>query len=399
MHIVYITSEFITEKLHGGLATYLTNIASIMSSYGHKVTVITLSDRPGNVLYADNIEVIRVPAVNIRSIEFSIGHGVDLLKNSWRLYKALKKEHKKEKVDIVQAANYQAVGFFRDYSIPTIIRVSSDSSMLRNAGGFEFDYNKSLREMTFEDFLELWCVKRADDAFAPSRFCASVLQRRTRKKISVIESPYLEEQCELDDSVYREKLLQKEYLLFNSSLSRLKGTHVGIEATKTLMEKYPNLYIVYAGYDYGLSQKNGGLQSVSDILNKQNKIYGGRVIYLRHLNHETLFPIVKHSLACVLPSRIDNLPNSCIEAMALGSIVIGTHSASFEQLIKNKENGFLIKRDSSSSLIKAVDYLMHMSENERQAMKKKATSTIHRLLPQNIYTETMNFYKKVIDKF
>ena len=194
-----------------------------------------------------------------------------------------------------------------------------------------------------------------------------------------------------------EKLLQKKYLLFNSTLSRLKGTHIGIEVTELLMEKYPDLHIVYAGYDCGLSQKNGGVQSISDILKKQNRKYRGRVIYLKHLSHETLFPIVKHSLACVLPSRVDNLPNSCIEAMSLGSIVIGTYGASFEQLIKNKENGLLIKRDSADSLMKAVDYLMDMPENERQAMREKAVSTVSRLSPENIYTKTVDFYKKVIE--
>lgn len=399
MHIAYISSEFITEKKHGGLATYLANIAMIMSNHGHKVTIITLSDQTGKVLYADNIKVVRVPAVNIRSTEFPIFHGIDLLKNSWRIYEILIKENKKEKIDIVQAANYQAVGFFRSYLIPTITRISSDSSMWRNADGFEFNYKKSLHEMTFEDFLELWCVRRADASFAPSKFCASIIQKRARKRISVIESPYFEKQCEPDDSIYKEKLLQKQYLLFNSSLSRLKGTHIGIEATELLMRRYPDLYIVYAGYDCGLSQKNGGIQSVSVILNKQNKKYKDRVIYLKHLNHETLFPVIKHSLACVLPSRVDNLPNSCIEAMALGSIVIGTYGVSFEQLIKNKENGLLIKRDSSTSLIKAVDYLMHMSENERQIMRSKAATTIQRLSPEKIYKETMNFYKNVIEEF
>ena len=162
------------------------------------------------------------------------------------------------------------------------------------------------------------------------------------------------------------------------------------------MERYPDLYIVYAGYDCGLALKNGNIQSVSEILKKQNKKYRGRVIYLKHLSHETLFPVIKHSLACVLPSRVDNLPNSCIEAMALGSIVIGTYGASFEQLIKNKENGLLIKRDSAVSLMKAVDYLMHLSQEERQAMREKAVLTLGRLSPENIYTETLNFYKNMI---
>lgn len=45
MHIAYLTSEFMTEKWHGGLAAYLDNITSIMSENGHDVTIITLSEK------------------------------------------------------------------------------------------------------------------------------------------------------------------------------------------------------------------------------------------------------------------------------------------------------------------------------------------------------------------
>ncbi len=101
-------------------------------------------------------------------------------------------------------------------------------------------------------------------------------------------------------------------------------------------------------------------------------------------------------MACVLPSRVDNLPNSCIEAMSLGNIVIGTYGASFEQLIRNKDNGLLIKRDSSAAFIKAIDWLMNLSENERIAMGKRAADSIIRLSPEKIYDEMITFYKKVI---
>ncbi len=395
MHIAYITSEFVTERLHGGLATYLDNITTIMSEHGHRVTVITLSEQEGRLRYKDNIEVVRVPFSTTNQTD-SFEQGVHMLRNSWKLRCALYKEEHRQKIDIVQTANWQAVGFFRNRRIPTIVRASSDSSLLRNADQYLFDYNKALREKTLEDYLELYCVKRADAAFAPSHFCASIIGKRCGRTVEVIESPYINYNKEMDEHIYREKLFHKKYILFNSSLSRLKGTHVGVEATEQLLEKYTDLYMVYAGYDNGLSQMDGGIQNLSLILERQNKKYEGRVLYLRHLKHSELFPIMKNSLACILPSRVDNLPNSCIEAMALGKVVIGTYGASFEQLIRNKENGLLIKRDSSVALIKAVDWLMNLSEGERSAIGERAADTIKRLSPEKIYDEMITFYQKTI---
>jgi glycosyltransferase involved in cell wall biosynthesis len=44
----------------------------------------------------------------------------------------------------------------------------------------------------------------------------------------------------------------------------------------------------------------------------------------------------------VLPSLVDNLPNACLEAMALGKPVIGTSGASFEELLTDGISGFLV---------------------------------------------------------
>ncbi len=399
MHIAYITSEFVTEKWRGGLATYLDNITNIMSKHGHNVTVITLSEQDGRLRYGNNVEVVRIMAKEIPSVDEEIRYALALMHNSWRLYNALRQEDKKNRIDIVQTANYQAVGFFRLWSIPTVVRASSDASLWRNAMKYEFDYKSAVREKKLADYLELHCEKRADAVFAPSRFCADVIKKRSGQDVTIIESPYLWENQEMDESLYQEKLLGKKYLLFNSTLSRLKGTHVGIEAAEKILEKYGDLYMVYVGYDYGLSQKEGNSQKVAGILMRQGKKYGGRVVYLGHVEHKKLFPIVKNALACVLPSRVDNLPNSCIEAMALGSIVIGTYGASFEQLIHNKENGLLIKRDSPTALIKAVDCLMNLTEEERMKMGEYATDTVNRLKPDKIYHELVSFYGKTIEKF
>lgn len=396
MHIAYITSEFMTEKLHGGLATYLDNISAVMSEHGHEVTIITLSDRAGRISYKKGIEVVRVPETFVQSAEGVIGKAKDELMNSWNMSRALWQENRIKAIDIVQTANYRAIGFFRNYRIPTVIRASSDSAFWRNAEQFAFDYDRTLKEKTLEDYLELWCVKHADAVYAPSRFCASVIGKRSRRKLSVIESPYFNRECKTDDSVYREKLAGKKYILFNSSLSRLKGTHIGIEAAEKLLKKYPDLYLVYAGYDCGLRQKDGNIQKVSNILAGQNKQYEGRVIYLGCLSHEELFPVIQRALACALPSRVDNLPNSAIEAMALESIVIGTYGASFEQLIRNKENGLLFQRDSVNAFVQAVDYLLNLSEDERIQMGKKAADSMERLEPEQVYQRLISFYENTI---
>lgn len=397
MHITYLTNEFVTEtKPFAGLATYLDNITTIMKNKGHKVSIIILSEEHREFYYKNAIRVICVKAKKSNAPLSDLERTMIALKNCWQIYCELKKLNRKEKIDIVQAASGQAVGFFRSYRIPTVLRASSDNAFLRHAALPDFNYDKAIAEKNWEDRMELYCIKHADGVFAPSRCCAGIIKKRTGRTLKVIESPYQHQEIQMDDSIYEKQLKGKKYLLFNSSLSLLKGTHLGIRATEHIMEKYPELYMVYAGIDHGF---RGSTRSIADILKEQNKKYQGRVIYLNKLSHEQLFPVVRHALACVLPSRIDNLPNSCIEAMAFEKIVIGTYGASFEQLIKNKENGLLIQRDSVKALIKAVDYLMNLTDQERATMGKRAKETTKRLNPDKVYDQLIKYYEDSIEEF
>lgn len=393
IHIVYITVEFVTEKMSGGLGVYIDNMAKIMSAHGHKVSIITLSHEDKAFYYDDRIRVIRVKEDRQQNVIMRT------LVNSWRLKCELQRLDRKDKVDIVQIASLHAIGFFRSRKIPSIVRISSDNAMLRHADQYEFDMKKAMQDKTLFDRMELYAVKHADYAFAPSKYCSKIVAERARCEIGVIESPYLLQTHDYDDSVYQNRLVGKKYLLFNSTLSTLKGTPVSIAAVDELMRRYPDLYMVYAGIDGGITSSNGMRISVKNILNRLYKKYAGRVIYLGHLKREQLFPIIASAHACVLLSRIENLSNSCIEAMCLKKIVIATYGTSFEQLIRNKENGLLIQKDSQKALLKAVRYLESMSEEDREKMEASAQKSIERLNDEHVYSNMIKAYGDVIKRF
>ena len=61
MHIVFVSAEFVTEKKGGGLASYIANISQILASYGHYISIITLSNkRDGRLEWKEHISVYRV---------------------------------------------------------------------------------------------------------------------------------------------------------------------------------------------------------------------------------------------------------------------------------------------------------------------------------------------------
>ena len=81
-----------------------------------------------------------------------------------------------------------------------------------------------------------------------------------------------------DDSVYQEKLAGKKYLLFNSALSMLKGTHIGIESADELMNRYPEKQYAKLRKLLSASSKNIPLNEIVDCIDKVVVDYGGKIV-------------------------------------------------------------------------------------------------------------------------
>ncbi len=90
MNIVYLTSEFVTEEQCGGLATYLENITNIMKANGHQITVITLSDRNGEIKYKNGVRVIRIKEKKNDKFITEFSHALYQISNSYQIYLKLK---------------------------------------------------------------------------------------------------------------------------------------------------------------------------------------------------------------------------------------------------------------------------------------------------------------------
>lgn len=396
MNILYVTYEFPDEMPIGGLATYINNISAIMREYGHHVTVLTLSDR-------QNREYILENGVRIIALERYRYNGklwrkqqtrIETIVNALRIHRKLSDYEKSYDVDIVQAANVYGVGLFRTKT-PTVVRLSSDNVIYREAEKFIFDKEQFEGKLYFEDWLEYITEKRADAVFAPGNIIGSIVSKRIHRKVSVIESPFYMDDLKENPEIYQKELKNKKYFLIYGSLQNRKGTKVIAEALYMLLDKYGDIYFVFAGIDYKIN-KNGAMISAVSYLQKSAKEYAGRVIYMGVLSKDQLIPVIRGAEACILPSRIENLSNACIEAMGLGKIVIATANAGYGQLITHKENGILFQRDSTTALKKAVDYFLQMNDVQKEKMEQMAQEVVGRLDADHCYRKMIELYKNVV---
>ena len=148
-------------------------------------------------------------------------------------------------------------------------------------------------------------------------------------------------------------------------LSPEKGLTFAIEALRILLDK---------GYDLELRLAGGGPSKTHlEALTNQLGV-ADRVHFLGFLTEDEVISELQTSDLFVLPSFVEGVPVSAMEAMAVGVPVIATNIAGTSELIEDGKTGILIRPSDSQALAEAVvrmieDYEFRLNAAE-QARRK-----------------------------
>ena len=391
MRIAFLTPEYVTEPNYdGGLANYLHGVTRALIETGHQPIVIVSSDRDESFDHRG----VRVIRTNIHKFLHELlgrlplgryGQLVIWIWQSWKLNRKLRKIHRQLKIDVAHFTSFSAIALFSPKCIPAVVRISSLQSLWDKA------YENQLNLPAFLlHKLEIIALRRADRLICPSRILAHAAQKFAAKPVQLIEGPYLQQDETVDWGVYNRVLKERDYALFFGSVGLLKGAKLIADILFSLLENHGSLFFVFVGKD---TIYEGS--SMMHYVRKQAGIHRNRVLYLGKMRHKQLWPIIEQARIVVLPSRIDNFPNTGIEAMAQGKITIGTAGASFEQLISDGENGFLCKIDDSRSLLDTIEKALGLSEDEKSEMSARAKKRIGQISPDIILKKLISIYEEV----
>ena len=408
MHIAITTPEFVTEKDFGaGLANYTANIARILSKNGHRVSVFVASTENATLIWEEGITVYRVlvedlpdkiKSIKIKYVQRILRYAWNLLGKSFLINRRIRSVNEKDKIDVVHFCSSEALAMFKNKKIPAVVRLSTYLPMVRHSQLPIFDYEKSLNSLNLIEILQLIAARKGDYIFAPSNVVANLTEQKIRKSIAVIESPFYINAEQIDYMLYKKFFCEKNYFIFYGTLCYIKGIHTIAHVLNRFFEACPNYYFIFVGYSQKIVFDNEKIDAMEYIYRFIPQFHDKVFYFPATKNKEQLYGLVKNACACVLPSRFDNLPNTCIESMALGQIVIGTNGASFEQLIDDGVNGFLIERENEAQLYDKMVKVTKLSQDERKNICKRAKETVERLRPEKIYPQVVEIYEKAIKK-
>jgi glycosyltransferase involved in cell wall biosynthesis len=348
MRIAFITPEFVTDHRNGGgLGNYLNRMGETLLSQGHEVEVFVSSYLEPQILDHEGMRVNRVAPLSkalavriLKRIFRMLGLSIPFLlySQAWALAAAMERRHRVAPFDLVQSADYLAVGLCvrRLGGRVHLVRCSTAADLYN-----EIDGHNS-KDAKWREKLERRTLRRADKAYAPSRFVAEHFRTRHGIPVEVLRPPV---GLEVTPSAEVPSGLPERFLIHFGQLSRRKGTQWLGESLKRACEIEPALRMVWIGPDYD--------NELGAILSHFEKC-SSKVWALSSLPKAQLYAVLQRADATVAPSLVDNLPNTVIESLMLGIPVIGTRGASINELVEQGVTGELISSQDVEGLASVI---------------------------------------------
>ena len=293
-----------------------------------------------------------------------------------------------EQIDLIEAQEWEAplyylqvrraLGLGPRRQPPLLVHLHSPSQMI-------FDHNEWDKSLT--DFLPLsrfeeYTIKAADALVCPSRFLArgvSDLYHLDPNSIEVVpypmgETPFIDRGTEV---------WPRNAICYAGRLELRKGVIEWVDAAVNVANDHPTVSFDFLGSDTSLG---GGLgQSVQSFLR-------GRIPHRLHhrfrfhgsQSRSDLFRFLAQVAVAVVPSRWENLPFACIEAMATGLPVLISPNGGMAELVADDESGWIAADGTPSGLKSALLRALATPPQKRQMMGNCASETIQRICGNEI---------------
>jgi glycosyltransferase involved in cell wall biosynthesis len=318
---------------------------------------------------------------------------------SWQACLLAERLVEEAEIDLIEAQEYEAPLYFFQLRRalgagpkrrpPCIVHLHSPSESI----GEHNDWAPGLPALVVASRLEGYSIRAADALLAPSRFLAREVERRYTLPSSTEVIPYPADETPLLDR--SAAVWQGGGLLYVGRLEPRKGVLEWIDAAVAVAREDDDARFDFVGRnDLGptraLAERT--LQDrIPDDLRGRFRFHGAHP-------RDTLDRFLAAARIAVVPSRWDNLPYTCVEAMMTGLPVLTTPAGGMAELVVDGESGWIAAAATPRALEEALRRALSARPSTLAAMGQKARARILELCdPARIVGLHRRFRAAVVD--
>lgn len=404
MNICLISREILGSKRAGGIATYLFDVSKALADRGNKVFIICAAEDGEKESYGlglhDNIYLHRIKGVDYaihsnRVIQF-IGTRIrELLYFKTyrrRISKTIHNLHTDYGIDIVEFPEFgnEAEFWLKDKKrlTPTVVRFHGPNGHNRESNIIDVSTKKVRKELqtAFRADAISFCSNAMLDLIKSNKFSDNLFDTY-RRPLNVIHNPIFINSRKL------ELISSEEFIFTAGTFTISKGFVDLIKAVKLINESGIKIKLVIAGKLNSL-----GLEYLEK--SRNNPAYKDWLEILGPIKREELFNYYFNAKLNCFPSKFEPFGLTCIEAMSVNGLVLGSSNGGMNEIITDNVDGFLSPPNDYMVLKRKIQEIFNLSNEVRNDIKDNARKKIERNFSQEtIIGKQLSFYSSVIEDF
>jgi glycosyltransferase involved in cell wall biosynthesis len=347
----------------GGIGTYVAQIARQLAIRGETVHVIAQRSPAApeeiqrlesgrlvvhRVALDDPIDAAGAPAEWTKTTAV-LGDSV-LPRFQWHAARVAESLVRSGEVDLVEAQEYEAPACLlqlrrarEGLQVPIVIHLHSPTEFVVAGSGWDTSRSDWLALGRLEEY----SIRAADAWISPSRFLAVAVRSRYRlpEPAAVIPYPLGDaEFVERDEATWR-----SGEVCYVGRLEPRKGVRELVAAAVTLAAETPDFRIALIGGD-GSPDGTGRGSLLDELRRTIPPGLHSRIVFVGPVPREELPGRFSRAKLAVVPSRWENFPNTCIEAMASGLPVLASPAGGTAEMIEHGRTGWVAAGCDAASL-------------------------------------------------
>lgn len=378
MHIAFLTPEYpeIPETNSGGLGTSIQNLANALKGCDDiEVSIIVYDQKENDSFQKSNLN-------------FHLIAKRDYLFGGWYCYrkhlqKIINNLAEKQKIDLIEAADWTGITAFMKLDIPLVIRLhGSDAYFCKLEGRKQKWKNR---------WFEKNALKNADYILSVSDFTGIKTM-----KVFGLERSYqvIPNGIDCENFKASEEIPKANQLFYFGSLIRKKGFLELAEIFNQVNLQNPKAKLVIAGKDVVDIQIGESTWKIFQSKLSSEAIK--KVKYVGQVDYKSITGFLNESAVVVLPSFAEAFPMTWLEAMAMEKAMVTSDIGWANEVMENEVTGYTVNPRDHELFVDKIIYLLDHPE-KRKLMGKAARKKVEcEFTTQVISEKNIKFYKNLL---
>lgn len=370
MNYWLVTTEFPPQS-GGGISTYCWHTAKMLTQKNHEVTVFIPGNTPHKTTKSDTDKKIHLVYFPVEQFDH-LGYEAGLSYTISQILKNHATAHGQP--DVIEFQEYNGIGYYalqrkwleEDYFNGTKFLVTAHAP-----GYLYLEYNQA----PTHSFPEYWigemeknCLQSADIVISPSQYLLDQLN------LNPIDAHVIFNPFELKDPPKRS--MQFGDIAFFGKLTPQKGA---LKMLEYFEEEWRT------GEEYKLNVIGGGdhyfypiMRDMGEHVREKyaSRISSGLLNFEGHIDPQLLPERLSKIHIVIVPSIVDNLPYTVVEAMTMGIIVLASKDGGHRELIEHEKTGFLFDHSIDGDFFIQLKKILSLSNNEIEEIGDAAKRSI-----------------------